>query len=328
MQNVARKNTKYRFNEETLNFEPYQPSALNRFWSVFSNCVLAALLGLAAFLIYNHLFDSPETKQLREENSRLAMQYELLSRQLDEIDEVLAELEQRDDNMYRAILQSEPVENRKGNFDKSNRYEQWSDLNHYALVKKTSKNIDELSRRIYLQSKSYDELVSMMKNNEDRMRHTPAIQPVKHAGLKREASGYGWRIDPIYNYRKFHEGIDFSLPVGNDVYATADGVISHISYQRGGYGYLIKIDHGYGYETRYAHLKLNSAKVKKGQKVKRGDVIALSGHTGKSTAPHLHYEVRINGKPDNPIHYFFKDLTAEEYDDMLMELSNSGVPMD
>ncbi|MBO5977630.1 MAG: M23 family peptidase, partial [Bacteroidales bacterium] len=156
---MARKNTKYRFNEETLNFEPYQPSALNRFWSVFSNCVLAALLGLAAFLIYNHLFDSPETKQLREENSRLAMQYELLSRQLDEIDEVLAELEQRDDNMYRAILQSEPVENRKGNFDKSNRYEQWSDLSHYALVRKTSKNIDELSRRIYLQSKSYDELV-------------------------------------------------------------------------------------------------------------------------------------------------------------------------
>ncbi len=325
---MARRNTKYRFNEETLNFEPYQPSALNRFWNILFNGILAALLGLAAFLIYNTIFDSPETKRLREENDRMAMQYEVLLRQAEELENVVSELEQRDDNMYRAILQSEPIENRKGNFDRSNRYEAWSDLSHYNLVKQTSKSIDELSRRVYLQSQSYDELVALVRNNEDRMKHLPAIQPVKHEHLKKEASGYGWRIDPIYNYRKFHAGIDFSLPIGNDVYATADGVVSYIGYQRGGYGYIVKIDHGYGYETYYAHLKLNSAKVKKGQKVKRGDVIALSGHTGKSTAPHLHYEVRLNGKPDNPVHYFFQDLTAEEYDDMLMELSNSGAPMD
>ncbi len=325
---MTRRHTKYRFNEETLNFEPYQPSPLVKFLAIVSNIIMAALLGLTAFFVYNTFFDAPETKRLRDENNRMAMQYEVLLHQAEELEQVMLELEQRDDNMYRAILQSAPVENRKGNFDRSNRYDQWADLSHYSLVKQTSKKIDELSRRVYLQSKSYDEMAALIRNNEDRMHHLPAIQPVKHEGLRREASGYGWRIDPVYNYRKFHEGIDFSLPVGNDVYATADGVVSYIGYQRGGYGYLIKIDHGYGYETRYAHLKLNSAKVRKGQKVKRGDVIALSGHTGKSTAPHLHYEVRVNGKPDNPIHYFFKDLSAEEYDDMLMELSNSGVPMD
>lgn len=323
---MVKKNTKYRFNEETLNFEPMGTSSSERIRTVIVHCLIGLVLGMVAFILYANLFESPDARRLQEANDRLAMQYELLLRQTKDIEEVLSDLEERDDNMYRAILQAEPIENRAGNFNE-NRYANLLGINHSNLVVNTTREIDELSRRTYLQSKSYDELIDLIRDNEDRLRHIPAIQPVMNKNMRRESSGYGRRIDPIYKVPKFHAGLDFSVPLGTDVYVTADGVISYTGYQRGGYGHVIKVDHGYDYQTVYAHLK-NTNKVRKGQKVKRGDVIAESGNTGKSTAPHLHYEVRLRGKPDNPVYYFFKDLSPEEYDDMLMFLSNSGPPMD
>lgn len=326
---MSKKHKLFRFNEQTLNFEPYEAGLSKRIWRALLYALWGILVGVAAFFLYSALFDSPDTRRLKEENERMAMRYEVLSRQVKDIESVVQELEKRDDNMYRAILQAEPVSQRRlSDLDRAGRYSGWADLAWHDLVVNTSYQLDDLTRRVYMQSKSYDELANLVRNNEDRIAHLPAIQPVKNSALRKEASGYGWRTDPIYGDRRMHNGIDFSVPQGSEVFATADGTVSYIGYDRGGYGYHIKIDHGYGYETYYAHLTNKSAKVKVGQKVKRGDVIALSGHTGKSTAPHLHYEVRLHGKPNNPIYYFFIDLTPEEYDDMLSNLSNSGVPMD
>ncbi len=323
---MAKRRTKYVFNETTLSFEPTKQKPLNIVIHIISNLAGALVLGSLLFWGYTALFDTPDVRKLREENDRLEMQFEILFHKSEDMEKVLASLEQRDDNMYRAILQATPIDNRRLQYNAA-RYESFRNMDHKELVTRTTERIDDLSKRLYVQSNSYDELAALIRNNEDRLRHLPSIQPVKNGDLRREASGYGWRIDPIYNVRRFHEGLDFSIPVGTDVYATADGVISYVGYQRGGYGYLIIINHGYDYETRYAHLR-NTRLVRVGQKVKRGDIIAESGNTGKSTGSHLHYEVRFKGEPDNPIRYFYQDLTPEEYDDMLIRLSSSGMPMD
>ena len=323
---MSKKRSRYIFNENTLRFEQVKTKPVEKFVNVLLYFLGALVLAFLLMWAYTSLFHVPDARQLQAENDRLLRQYQLLQRKTSEMEKVLAQLEQRDDNMYRAILQASPIDERTLQYNAA-RYAELNDLTDRELVVRTTRSIDDLTKRLYVQSASYDELARLIRNNNDRLRHLPSIQPVKHALLKREASGYGWRVDPIYNVRRFHEGIDFSLPMGSDVYATADGVVSYVGYQRGGYGNLIIIDHGYGYQTRYAHLK-NTNKVRKGQKVKRGDIIAESGHTGKSTAPHLHYEVRFNGKADNPIRYFFQDLSPEEYDDMLTHLSASGMPMD
>ena len=325
---MAKKSIKYRFNEETLSFEPIESKTKDKLKTFTLHSILGLVFGLIAFIIYSNFFDSPEAKRLKEQNMELQAQYEILLRQSQQIGMILKDLEQRDENMYRAILQAEPIpsELRQGNFERTNRYASLAQMNHNALVMMTTREVDRLSRRVYIQSKSYDELVELMRNNEERLLCMPSIQPVLNKDLKREASGYGPRIDPVYGTLKFHEGMDFSAPTGSDVYATGNGVVTYTGYQRGGYGNLIKIDHGFNYETRYAHL--SQILVRRGQKVVRGEVIAKVGNTGKSVGPHLHYEVRLRSQPQNPVHYYFMDLSPEEYDDMLQILANTGKAMD
>ena len=183
--------------------------------------------------------------------------------------------------------------------------------------------MDMLEKQLYIQIKSFDELVRMSSEQEDYLRHLPAIQPISNRDLKRTASGYGYRIDPVYKVRKYHRGMDFSCDNRTPVYATADGVVESAKWQQG-YGYTIVIDHGYGYKTLYAHLLDKKFLVKRGQKVVRGEQIALSGNSGKSTGPHLHYEVLVKGKPVNPINYYFMDLDADGYDEMLRMAENHG----
>ena len=192
------------------------------------------------------------------------------------------------------------------------------------LVSKTQK-VDLLSLQLYIQSNSFEELIDFCKTHEDKLRKLPAIQPVSNKDLKRTASGYGWLLDPIYKTRRFHEGMDFSAAIGTPVFATGDGKVIASGYQQG-YGNTVEIDHGYGYKTVYAHL--HKIKVKKGATVSRGDEIGEVGNTGKSTGPHLHYEVRLKGKPMNPVNYYFMDLTPEEYDEMIQIASNHGQVMD
>ena len=200
-----------------------------------------------------------------------------------------------------------------------NRYEYLEGYDNSDRIIETAKRLDQLSKAVYVQSKSYDEVIDMAKNREPQLSSLPAIQPISNKDLTRTASGWGFRIHPIYKIRKFHYGMDFTAPTGTDVYATADGTVELVEKSRRGYGNKVIIDHGFGYKTLYAHLDGFNGLVK-GKKVKRGDVIAYVGSTGLSTAPHLHYEVHLNGKKINPINYYFEDLTAAEFDRMI-ELS-------
>jgi murein DD-endopeptidase MepM/ murein hydrolase activator NlpD len=215
---------------------------------------------------------------------------------------------------------------RRAGFGGTDRYARLSGYKHSDIVVQTTRKLDMIAGQLYVQSKSFDEVFDMAKNKEKLLAALPAIQPISNRDLRRIASYYGYRTDPFYKIKKFHEGIDFSAPVGTEVYATGDGVVTVIERLRGGYGNYVMVDHGFNYQTIYAHLsKFN---VKRGQKVKRGQVIGYVGNTGKSTAPHLHYEVRRNSRPVNPVHYFYNDISPEEYDQLIELSARPGQSMD
>ena len=229
----------------------------------------------------------------------MIMQYKLLSKQISDLQDVINNMQQRDDNLYRVIFQADPIPDdvRHSHFN-AQRYEELSDLSSSDIMINTSFMIDDLAKQVYIQSKSYDQLVDLVKTNETKLRHVPAIQPVLNKDLTRVASGYGRRIDPVYRTPKMHYGMDFTAPTGTDIYATGNGKVTFAGWKQG-YGNTVVIDHGFGYETLYAHC--SKLLVKVGQKVSRGDIIALVGNSGKSTGPHLHYEVHYKEKPVNPI---------------------------
>lgn len=300
----------------------------NRLLTYLRNVTIFLALGFMGYFINVLILGTPESvADLREENTNLEAQYRVLSQRLNESLEVMEDIRQRDDNLYRVMFMAEPVSSdvRNATYTGTNRYEEFEKLENAELVIATTQKMDMLARQLYIQSQSFDEVVEFYKNHEDMLSHLPAIQPVANKDLKRMASGYGYRIHPIYQTRIFHEGMDFSCDIGTPVYATADGVIKKARWEKG-YGYLITIDHGYGYETRYAHLK--SFNVKPGQKVIRGETIALSGNTGRSSGPHVHYEVLQKGRPVNPANYYFMDLDDEQYDEMIRMAENHGKVLD
>ena len=234
---------------------------------------------------------------------------------------------QRDDNLYRAILGAEPIPltARMGATQQISYYDSLAHMTNDQLVADVQRKIDILEKELYVQARSYEEVLELAKNQEVRMENIPAIQPVLNKDLKRMASGYGWRVDPVYHVRRFHEGMDFSAPIGTDIFATGNGVITFVGWKQG-YGNTIEVDHSFGYKTRYAHCSKLIARV--GQKVKRGDVIALVGNTGKSMGPHLHYEVHYQGRPIDPRNFYFYDLSPEDYDKMVQLSSNMGNMLD
>lgn len=313
----------YIFNPTTRTYDRVYPNLAQRFLTILRRTLMFIIFGGLSFLLFYLLVETPSMKDLQNENSRLVAQYNILSQRLDNAMEVLEGIQQRDDNMYRAILNSEPVSKvaRNAGYGGTNRYDELMDMSNAQLVVETTQKMDMLSKQMYVQIKSFDELVKISQEQEERLRCLPAIQPIANRDLKRTASGYGYRIDPIYNVRKFHEGMDFSCDVGTPVYATANGIVT-LAKWRQGYGWTVEIDHGYNYLTRYAHLK--EFKVKPGQRVVRGEQIALSGNTGKSSGPHLHYEVIEKGRHVNPINFYFMDLDADGYDEMLRMAENHG----
>lgn len=321
------KKIKFHFNPETLNYEPIIHTFAHKLKQIGLHLFSGISLGALFFFIFVTIFDSPEEKQLGLEKSRIQSQYKVLERQLDEVQEVLTDMQERDDNLYRVILQAEPIslEVRRAISANSDYYDQLLRMTNSEIVVTTTKKLNELRKQLYIQSKSYDDLIVLSKNKETMLEHIPAIQPVLNKDLKRMASGYGWRIDPIYRSRRFHAGMDFTAPTGTDIYATGNGTIKYAGWKQG-YGNTVEINHGFGYMTLYGHMhKIN---VKTGQKVKRGDVIGLVGNTGKSTGPHLHYEVHFKGQVMNPANYYFLDLSPEEYDRMVQMSNNSGMMMD
>lgn len=317
----------YIYNAKTRTYDRIYPTFkqrvmgnLRRLFIYMGFCVV--IIGI--FIAFMGL---PSERELRKENSELKARYKLLSQRVSEASEVLEDIEQRDDNLYRVIFQADPIPSdvRMRATAGRQRYADMMGMANSALVLQTTKKIDELSRRLYIQSMSFDELAKMSKNKDLYLKCIPAIQPISNKNLKSTASGYGWRIDPIYGTSRFHSGMDFSANIGTAVYATGDGTVVKSGWEKG-YGNLIIINHGFGYQTWYAHL--SKSLVRAGQKVVRGEEIGKVGNTGKSTGPHLHYEVHVKGKVVNPINYYFMDLNAEEYDKMIRMAENHGKMFD
>ena len=315
----------YIFNPATRTYDRVYPNIAQRFLTILRRMLLFFIFGGLSFLVFYFLIETPSMAELQQENSKLLAQYRIMSQRLNDAMEVLEDIQQRDDNLYRVLLNTDPVSAtaRKVGYAGTARYDELVEMNNSALVVETAQKMDMLDKQLYLQIKSFDELVKLDEEKEDYLRHLPAIQPIANRDLKRTASGYGWRIDPVYKVRKKHNGMDFSCDNRTPIYATADGTVVSAKWQSG-YGYTVKIDHGYGIQTLYAHLYNNKFMVKPGQKVVRGEQIALSGNSGKSTGPHLHYEVIVKGKHVNPINYYFMDLDAEGYDQMLQMAENHG----
>lgn len=291
---------------------------------------LVSSFGMAAAMLYCffHYFGSPKEKQLQHELDNMVLQYEVLEDRMNEITDVLGDIQDRDDNIYRVIFEAEPIDKtvREAGFGGANRYQKYNGFKNSGQIRSLHQDMDKITKQLYVQSKSYDDIIEMAQNKAEMLASIPGIQPVANKNLKRMASGYGYRIHPVYKTRKMHHGMDFSAPKGTPVYATGNGVVEKVKRSRRGYGNNVRIDHGYGYKTFYAHL--DKYVVKRKQKVKRGDLIGYVGNTGTSTAPHLHYEVRKNGKRVNPVNYYYNDLTPEEYDLMLEMASKENQSFD
>ncbi len=320
--------TKYKFNHETLSFDRIRLGLKQLVLKLFAYFVGSLFLaGLYGF-IFAFIFDSPKERALKREIEQLNLQYELMNREMDNVEKVLGHLQETDDNLYRTIFESEPIPStyREGGIGGVNRYEELDGFTNTQLITETATRLDKIRKKIYIQSKSFDELIVLAREKGEMLRSIPAIQPVSNKDLKRTASGFGLRIHPIYKISKFHSGMDFTAPTGTDVFATGDGVVKTVKSQRRELGNHIILDHGFGYQTVYAHL--DAFNVKEGQKVKRGDMIGFVGNTGLSTAPHLHYEVLLNGRYVNPALYYFNDLTADEYDRMAEIALKSGQTFD
>ena len=317
----------YIYNPRTQTYDRIYPTVRQRALSILRRLFFGMGLGAGSFIVLLLIFGSPSEKELRKENSRLQAQYNVLSRRMDEAMGVLQDVQQRDDNLYRVIFQADPIPSaiRKAGYGGQNPYEHMMHENDSDLVVNTTQKMDMLTKQLYIQSRSFDDVVEMCKNHDEMLRCIPAIQPISNKDLRKTASGYGTRIDPIYGTTRFHAGMDFSAHPGTDVYATGDGTVVKMGWETG-YGNLIIVDHGFGYQTWYAHLQ--GFRTKLGKRVVRGEVIGAVGSTGKSTGPHLHYEVHVKGQVVNPVNYYFMDLSAEDYDRMIQIAANHGKMMD
>lgn len=320
--------TKYKFNPDSLSFDRVKLSYkafLLRFLAYFVGSVILAVLYGLVFAIF---IDSPKEKALKREIEQMTLQYALMQKEMETLENVIEHLQETDDNLYRTIFEAEPVPStlRSGGTGGVNRYNELDGFDNSEIVIETAKRLDRIRKQVYVQSVSFDELILLAKEKEEMLGSIPAIMPISNRDLTRTASGFGLRIHPIYKIIKFHSGMDFTAPSGTEVYATGNGVVSSVQSSMRGLGNHIIIDHGFGYSSLYAHL--DNFNVRKGQKVNRGDVIGFVGNTGLSVAPHLHYEIKLNGVAVDPVNYYFNDLTAEEYEKMIEIASKTGQSFD
>ena len=320
---------RYHFNTNSLKIEKVKVTFTQKLIKLLSVVVTGSVFSALVILVAYNFLDSPKERMMQREIDQYKLQFTILNDKLERVQSVVSDMRERDDNIYRVILESEPIPSsvRKAGFGGADRYARLEGYKNTDIIKNTSRKLDLISSQLYVQSKSFDEVFELAKRKEELIASIPAIQPVANKDLRRIFSYYGYRTDPFYKVTKFHEGIDFTAPIGTEIYATGDGVIKTIEYSRRGYGNMIIINHGFGYETVYAHMsKMNN--IKSGQKVKRGQVIGFVGNTGKSTAPHLHYEVRKNGTAIDPINFFFNDITPEEYAMMIEQSERPSQTLD
>ena len=314
---------KYRYNPQNLSYEEVSVSFGSRIFRIFLWMAPSIAMGLILAFLFSRKLDSPKEKQLKSEIEIYKEEYTRLNADLDLVNKVLDEMQKRDEDLYRVALYADkfPDELRIMGTGGSEKYNYLEGYTNSKLLKSTSDKMDYVERRLNGQSLSFNELLELAKNKEKMLSSIPAIQPVSNKNLKHMASGYGYRIDPIYKTRRMHTGMDFTANIGTSVYATGDGVVESTEVSGWGYGRCIVINHGYGYKTRYAHL--SAFKVTQGQKIKRGELIGLVGSTGKSTGPHLHYEVEKGGQKVNPVHYYHSDLSPAQYEKLIQMSQNS-----
>lgn len=317
----------YRYNPATEQYERVFPDTASRFYASVRVYAVAFLIVVFIALALYYMIDSPRERMLRRENNKLQQKLEMLDRRADQALSVMEDIAERDNNFYRVMMQAEPITpaQRYAGLERQRNYDRLDSLTDNELLKNVSLKLDRLDQMVVSQIRSFDFLANETAGQKNRTAHIPAIQPVPEKFLRTMASGYGIRRDPIYGTMKFHEGMDFSAPVGTPVYATADGTVTTASWQSA-YGNMVEINHGYNYTTRYAHM--SKIITRPGQSVKRGDLIGLVGNTGKSTGPHLHYEVRYRGAPQNPVNYYYYDLSPEQYDEIIRLAENAGHVMD
>ncbi len=306
---------KYYYDSENLAYRKIKTKKAKKIGVVLLFLVASALFGFLMFvvLLNTPYFETPKDRLQAREIDNLKLYYAILNKKIDELNAVTAAIEDRDNNLYRTYFNTAPIsdEERKAGFKTKNRYTELEGFDNSALVKNTTQRVDVLSKELAIQSKSLDEILQLAKAKDNLLSAIPAIQPVKNENLKRMASGFGYRSDPFTKARKMHEGMDFTAKTGTPIYATGDGVVAKADNTASGFGNHIVIRHGYGYETLYAHL--SKYKARAGQRVKRGDIIGYVGSTGRSEAPHLHYEVHKNNRVVNPLNFYYGNISAVEY---------------
>lgn len=320
------KRTLYYYNPATDDFERFYPSLKDRFrsWSIVAG--MSLLFGSVLFALVYFVFADKSERELRNENAKLKSNYAMLEHRVESSMKVMDKIRNRDDNFYRVMMQMDPMSlsRRYAGFDYEKNYSALRGLNDDELIKRLEGKVDMFDRQLYSQSQSFDQLRAAASTQEDKIRHVPGIFPVPSENMNISA-GFGVRLDPLSGQRKFHSGMDFAAPEGTPVYAAADGVVA-MAERQGGYGNNIEISHGYNYSSGYSHL--SEIAVEKGDKVKRGDIIGRVGSTGMSTEPHLHYEVRFKGEPQNPVNYYFLNISPKEYAELMQTSDDAGQVLD
>lgn len=319
---------KYYYDSDTLSYRKIELRRRDRFKRILGIVLSSILLGLLFTIVSFQFFDSPKAKAQTREIENMKLRYELLNKKMTQAEQVLYGIKERDNNIYRMYFEANPIpeEQRNAGFGGVNRYKSLENFENSKMIIDVTKNMDILSKQLYIQSKSLDEIIQMAEDKEELLAAMPAIQPIRKEDLTRMASGFGWRSDPFTKARKMHKGMDFTSQKGTPIYASGNGKITRADSRSAGFGNHIRIDHGFGYTTLYAHL--SKYNVKRGQLVKRGDLIGFVGNTGRSQAPHLHYEVHKNGTAINPINFYYGNLTPAEFEQMLIMASQEGQSFD
>ena len=315
--------TKYYFDSESLSYKPIVKSRTLQVSNFILFILSAIIFGVFSLfiLLTSNIISTPKEIIQQRELENLVLQYDLMNLKLKQIENVLENVQERDNNLYRVYFEASPIpqSQRIAGFGGVNRYKNLEGYQNSKIIVDASKRLDVLSKQLVVQSKSLDEIEYLASNKVDLLAAIPSIQPIRNKDLKRIASGYGYRKDPFTKKPRMHWGMDFTAPTGTPIYATGDGIVKRADNRASGFGKHIRIDHGFGYVSLYAHM--SKYKVKRGQKVKRGEIIGYVGNTGRSAGPHLHYEIFKDGKKINPLNFYYGNLSAEEFD-ILLNLAN------
>jgi murein DD-endopeptidase MepM/ murein hydrolase activator NlpD len=319
---------KYKFNNETLLFEKVKYSFRQKFVRILPFFSVTMIFSLLILFFGYDFFESPKINRLNQEQSQTLLKLSVMKSELSKSEEILSDIEYNDDHIYRTYFEVDPLHSslRDAGYGGNVSEAVFSPARFIKTITSLDSRLDHLTKKLVVQSKSYDEIVEMAINKEKRLAARPAIQPISIKELTRFGSSFGFRLHPILHIVRLHAGIDLTCPRGTNIHVSADGVVREAAYTSGGYGNKILVDHGYGYATVYGHCE--KVLVKPGDRVKRGDIIGYVGSTGLSTCPHLHYEVHVNGNEVNPINYYANDLSAEEYDKMISLYANSDPSFD